>query len=355
MRTGSGMQGRGRVVGVAATMRVLVALAFAIGLAGVGAQGAAAAAPAQVAASSAYTNVVWTKLGSPMSVWFEAFPHGYVATSTSCWDETIPTIYTSRDGIHWTTPPDPRIFATTDEGFCLNGGRGPVRGQAGYLLGGPVTDGVTTIWQSSDGIRWHRNDVPSLNGMDLFEIAPTRTGYLVGDGNGNYWTSTDGVNWTPAALDAYKLEIGQPGVPMLTGGEGGFSWFSLDGGRTWGETGVPRGMKLLEGIGRLGNVYYGDWEIGGTFRIYSTRNLRHWAPAKAPGTMPGSLVSFGNRLYIVSYDDPLPGAVYSSADGRKWSQVKDPSGHAIQADTLKVVGGRLFVLNGAILWVASLR
>lgn len=359
MRNGSGTQGRGRVVGIAATMRVLAALALAVGLVGVGAQGAAAAAPAQAAlsktASVAKTRVVWTKLGSPMSVWFAALPGGYVATSTSCWDDTVPTVYTSRDGIHWTTPPNPRIFATSDEGFCLTT-HGPTRGPAGYLLAGRLIDGVTTIWQSRDGIRWHRNDVPSLNGMDLSEteIAPTRTGYLVGDGNGYYWTSTNGIDWTSAAFDAFKLQIGQPGVPMLTGGEGGFSWFSLDGGRTWGETGTPNGMKLLVGVARLGNVYYGDWEIGGTFNIYSTRDMQHWAPAKGPGTMPGSLVAFDNRLYVVNYDDTFTGAVYSSADGRKWSPVRDPFGHSIVADTLEVVGGRLFILNGAITWVASL-
>jgi hypothetical protein len=344
MRYGSEAQGWGRFVGIGATMRVLVALALAVGLVGVQAQGAAAAA----------TRVVWTKLASPMSVWFEALPGGYVATSTSCWDETIPTVYTSRDGIHWTTPPNPRIFASSDEGFCLTTHE-PALGPAGYLLAGRVTDGATTIWQSRDGIRWTRNLVPSLDGTDLSEIAPTRTGYLAADSShDNYWTSTDGVNWTPAAFDAFKLETGQPGEPMLAGGEGGFSWFSLDGGRTWSQTGVPKGMKLLEGIARLGKVYYGDWEAGGTLELYSTRDMRHWAPAKSPGTMPGSIVAFGDRLYVVSYDDTFTGSVYSSADGRKWSLVKDPCGHAIQANALEVVGGRLFVLDGAILWVASL-
>ena len=350
MGNGPVKQGLDRITGVAAMRQIAVALALTVGLLGVLPQGAGAAASS---ASFVQNGVVWTKLGSPMSVWFEAMPRGYVATSTSCWDESSGTVYTSRDGITWTTPPDPRIFATTDEGFCL-ATHGPVRGPAGYVLAGRVTDGVTTIWQSTDGIRWHRNDVPSLNGMDLSGIAPTRTGYLVGDGNGNYWTSTDGVSWTPAAYDAYKLQTGQPGVPILTGGEGGTSWFSLDGGRTWGETTTPKGMKLLEGVARLGSLYYGDWEIGGTFKIYSTRDMQHWAPTKAPGN-PGSIVALGDRLYVVDYGDTLTGNVYSSADGRKWSPVKDRSGHTIQADTLEVVGGRLFVLNGAITWVASLR
>ena len=333
-------------------MRLLAAVALSVGVVGVGAQGAAAAAPAQ----AAQTHVVWTRSANPINLWFEAFPGGFVGASSSCWDETPPTVYTSRDGIKWTTPPDRRIFATSDEGFCING-YGPAHGPAGYLVAGHLTDGVTTIWQSSDGIRWTRTAVPSFDGADILRIAPTRTGYLAEDSSqDNYWTSTDGMDWTPAASDAFKLELGQPGVPMLAGGEGGFSWFSLDGGRTWGETVTPKGQKLLEGVARLGKVYYGDWEYGGYFKIYSTRDMRHWAPVKGPGTSPAWIVAFGNRLYVVDSGNTLTGNVYSSADGRTWTRVKDPAGHAMQANYLQVVGGRLFVFDdaGAIIWVGSL-
>jgi hypothetical protein len=327
-------------------MRLCVALAVAVGLVGVLAPVAAARAP----------RVTWTQLDSPMSLWFQAFPGGYVGASGSCWDETAPTIYTSRDGVHWTTPADPSIFATADPGFCLTF-FAPVHGPAGFLLAQQGLDGATTIWKSTDGAHWARNAAPSLAEGDLFRIMPTAGGYLAADGGGdNYWTSTDGVDWTWVGSDGFKLEAGTPGVPMVAGGECSCAWFSVDGGKTWGQTGIPKHEKLLEGTARLGSLYYGDWEMGGTFTIYWTRDMRHWAPINTRGLNPGSLVRFGDRLYVVSYGDTLTGTVYSSADGRSWSPVKDGSGQAIQANALRVLAGRLFATdeNGAISWVASL-
>ncbi len=282
-----------------------------------------------------------------------AVPNGYVGT---VWFEScqVNVVYTSRDGVGWTTPPDPAIFVNQSAEPFTVGFFPVVKGPAGYVFGGERADASPVVWSSTDGLHWTARSpdgIPYAAGM--LHIYLTQGGYLASDLD-NYWTSPDGVTWQQASYDAWRLIRGEPGQPMLAGGEGNFSWFSLDGGKTWGQTGYAPGQKLLEWVAPFGGLYYGDWEIGGQFTLFTTRDMRSWARVNVKGpASPATLTAFAGRLYAVDLpaDMAQHGTLWSTSDGTNWTQVLDDATHPVAADNLWVEGGQLFV-SGDRVWVA---
>ncbi len=303
--------------------------------------------------------VSWTAPRSAPFTSVMAVQKGYVATAAAGDGATGTTVYTSPDGIAWRTPPDPSIFSTTSKEPFSVGPTVPASGPAGYVMSGIGSDGKALFWLSRDGIRWTSQRPIGLSG-DFFLVYPATPGYLATDLN-RYWTSSNGKDWSAAGSGAFMLRTGEPGQPIVAGGEGGFSWFSADGGKTWARTGSPPKQKLLEWVVAFGGLYYGDWEMGGAFTLFTSRNMRTWSPVTVQGlARPASLAVFAGRLYAVDFPDDSthPGTLWWTADGATWHTALDGSGKPIEANEIAVVGGRLFVAvygatSSRLAWVAT--
>lgn len=275
-------------------------------------------------------------------------------------------IWLSSDGTSWeAVPSDPtferatltKIITAADGSLVVHGYVSPPSS--------PMPDAIPvyTTWRSTDGSKWRRDELASLElrVLPVDHVVHGRSGYMLGQAHGldlgagpsgaELWHSPDGVSWD------LVYESPEERVVALKAGDEGFvavrsardystrvASASADG-RDWYD-GDPlpdefaqaslaplRGDWVMVGLGldgppaEPGPVSPGRYELP----VWFSANGLEWQPLTAirwPGDglgfgSPGSLVSVGERLFLspaaAGAGPRLSSAgVWSSSDGASW-------------------------------------
>jgi hypothetical protein len=263
------------------------------------------------------------------------------------------TVWTSTDGLTWTTHSDAAFAELPFQAVAFSG--------ATFYAFGPAP---TSVWSSADGVAWQQIDLPESGGeLGTFNaFSDAAVGKATAAANFVYaggsalteggdiscdcvalWRSSDGVDWlrstisdSELAMNTFAVLPGSAGfeVAVTHGGFIGQAVFSSVGWDDWG----PADVTLAEGSGLLDATtdgqqivlvgYGGDaydqaiaWVTDGTTWTPVTIDDSSGAPAEdvthghdkfvAIGTLMG-----GDRVTAISW---------WSADGLTWTRGPDVS------------------------------
>ena len=252
-------------------------------------------------------------------------PNGFVAecggrSSQSFVDETL---CSSKDGLHWSYPPDPAIVSVAgtepflpQQIFVRKGIYLATSARASGEHSGPGR----TLWRSTDGVHWAQVDTSASPGpmseVNVMSIAPDgfMADVMMGSGTETgMFLSPDGIAWSKAS-----------DLPFDTGGAG---------------SGYYIGPTMTAGLYAAG--VGADGTTGPTWR---TTNGRDWQVVNMPTgysqlnsvvTLPdGSL-----RGVASTFDNSAPNVIVDSADGLTWRI--DSTGPTGSVDMFVVVGDRM--------------
>ena len=188
-------------------------------------------APAQDAFASTTFNAIAAGRGSFVAV-------GYQKSGRTMW--------TSSDGLHWTTVEDDRLFPVEATEI-----RAIVYTSGGFVAVGRIRQAAAT-WTSPDGVSWSlHSPIGDGSAIELVGLANGSSGVLsfgmgptVQVAPNDYrspmagWTSSDGTTWqagpeSPALFGAYPYLVSTPGgfaaAAMVGAGPTADLWTSRDG------------------------------------------------------------------------------------------------------------------------------
>jgi hypothetical protein len=242
-------------------------------------------------------------------------------------------IYTSTDGVNWTTPPGAALPAETNSGGVV------VLGAYMYYIGGddPTSNFETThVWASLDGVNWNTTSyaLPAVRG-DALTLAFQGCLFEIG-GTAN----DEGAGAISTVLE------------------------SCDGGATWVTIGnIPNAVFLPCGV-----VYNNQmWLIGGASgggvwtrynQVYSSSNGITW---NLQGTYPLSVYSckatvFNNAIYVaggntLNYNSgPNVTSVYESVNGATWNFVGNLPAPRANGALISFKGNLIYIAGAATTW-----
>jgi hypothetical protein len=172
---------------------------------------------------------------------------GLVAVGGGDGDATIPTVWTSPDGINWSEVPGQAAFAGGSGGYpqissVTTGGPGLVA--VGWI------DYQAAVWTSPDGVAWsrvpHDDSIFGESWTSMSEVIDVGSGLIavgVSNGHAAVWTSPDGAVWSRVPHD--ETLFGAPISPdQLEQGS--------DFGVRFGMTAVAAGPSGLVAVGSEG-------------------------------------------------------------------------------------------------------
>src|SRR5664280_912123 len=298
----------------------------------------------------------------------------------------------SRDGVNWTSPADPRIVVIEGAGsfipqdilhlgsvyVAISIGTGLVAPSGDSSQAAPATQGRPTptapptqappaaespvvdsglpadsLWRSADGLHWRRVDSLALGGL-----SPTAVGRIPGgfglaavasqDQPGWLLTSSDGITWTKSSRMPVVATIttGGSSVDGLwvsgTGGrESGVWWATLDGA-TWAQMIMPAGVAQLDAAFTLGGEHVGMVVGPSVSGIVRSVDGVTWKADRGDLPTPAvTLCRIGERLVTANLEEE----VWQSDDGGlTWRPMLDPFGNQL-VGTIQSAGGKLSVYS----------
>ena len=251
-----------------------------------------------------------------------AVPKGFIATCGRNAGQTMvdQVLCSSPDGLHWSVPADSAIISVDGGGpflpigFLVRDGTYLV---VSMPLSGEHQGPATTLWRSTDGVRWSVVTLaPELPQTEIHLAGVAPDGFLaVGTRNGTeeMLISADGLTWSKVGDMPYDVAV--------VGGTGEF----------WG----ARTPSFYVTGPRPGGTEIGTW---------MTTDGRNWQDVRMPAgytqvletvALPGGgFLGLGS-----SFDTATPYRIIRSTDGLAWQL--DPSGPAGSVDVLGLVGDRL--------------
>lgn len=151
------------------------------------------------------------------------------------------------------------------------------------------------IWHSPDGAEWERIDV-DLPNAEFVAVASTPDGFVA---VGNDTARQTGIAWNST---------------------NGRAWDQLTGSETF-STAIIDGVAILDGV----TTVFGRNPDTAAIMTWSRINDQSWAPTQITPASPGSrlrhLATNGEVIVGVGVDtNTASGAVWSSRDGRSWTQ-----------------------------------
>ena len=206
-----------------------------------------------------------------------------------------------------------------------------------HVSGKFFATGATTIYSSSDGIQW--TTLPLNIGGSLTAIAYGGNRFVAVGGGGLIITSTDAQNWT-------VVSSGVPATTVLKGvayGAGKFVVVTYSGGilysadgQTWSQGASGGGFWDAVTYGSSGFVAVGTSGV-----IWRSTDGLTWVPSTSGTTLTLYGITFANNEYVAVGDN---GAVLTSQDGIQWAKRSPAVGEPLSAacfgnGTFVAVGG----------------
>jgi hypothetical protein len=291
----------------------------------------------------------WIAVGEPAPGGVTRVANGYVG---ECATGGLPAVCTSPDGIAWSLPPDPSIFALDRAGTF--GGWSIAHASAGWVATGTVDPGT---WFSSDGVRWAPIEVGRAD-LTRAHVQALRDGFamlaLTANAGPVTLLSSDGRTWRSAVLPADVSGVELAGDAGLTAtrwmGSGdartGTPVISSDGG-TWTALALPASVDAVGStVGLPGGGFLG-LATGRASGLLSSRDGVTWASVEAIGSTVTSIARIGSLVAVVG---TAPGSeatyLWLSPDGSSWHRADGLAGVA-EAPTIAALDDRIALFDSS--------
>jgi len=318
----------------------------------------------------------WQATDGTLFVTAAEVPNGFVATCGRNSGQQIvdQRLCSSRDGLHWSDPPDPAIVSApgTDpflpqEILVRNGIylAGSSRGSGEFQ--GPAR----TLWRSTDGVHWAEVDTSASPGpmMEVNLMATVPDGFMAyvmmdsGTEMGMF-VSPDGIAWSKASdlpFDAGSAGVGYyigPTTPAglyaagtSAGGAIGPTWRTTNG-RDWHVAAMPAGYSQLSSVvtlpdGSLRGVASTFDNSAANVIVDSADGLTWRIDPTGPTWSVDMFVVVGDRMVAYVGSTPYTGShkILQSDDwGKSWRPLLDLSGKPA-VGSIATIGGRLQILD----------
>lgn len=258
-------------------------------------------------------------------------------------------VYTSSDGVHWSTHVLPDDFGATGIQFVNNSFVAP--GQT-YSAGGSLQTGYLV---STDGANWTFASVDTAEDYLSLATFLYDGGRYVIAGEAGVWTSTDLRTWTT------RLMVGRQSnwMQCLAHGDGG--GYILSGiysdqvltsanGRDWPNDLTPISAKIAYS-GSAHTYSHGCMAYGPSGYVsnnYHSTNGVDWQASTVPPNTDILLVSYNGLKYLAVATNTTNSLedydVLESADGVTWTQIPDNLPN-LKPESLQVINGSFFLLG----------
>jgi len=294
------------------------------------------------------------------------------------------TLCSSPDGLHWTTPADPRIVSVEGSGQFRPQSLAEYNGN--YVAAVLSTDVANPqdipLWRSTDGVHW--SQVASTGFSGLIGVLPG--GFVAtaipGQSDETGWalTSTDGLSWKKASrlpVAPNFSTVGSAGLFVGSAIDPTKQWRTLDGS-TWALAETPVGMTGVRSYAIPGGGFVGIGfnTIAVGDNIVRSVDGQTWTADQGDlQGVPVAVVVVGDRLIADVSAGNLNSSVYPDASafaenafavwqstdwGRTWQPVVDPTtGHQMQglvqslSDSLAVCTPDMATTSWTITWVGT--
>lgn len=338
----------------------------------------------------------WQRADGTDVNWAYQVANGYLGGCGAVRDESF---CSSPDGLHWTTPSDPKILVVEGDrhfspnSFVRSGGVFLAAGDSysGASMATPTpagSDGSFTpgasIWRSPDGLHWSQVESTAFSGLSPMSVVDVQGGFVViavgaADGSGWALTSTDGLSWILASrlpIQPNCTAAGPAGLYIGSTGADPQVWRSLDG-RVWTLTQLPAGTCAVGSYAIPGGGFVGLGIPAGApgLQVLVSDDGLIWRvdPGDLQG-VPIGLVSVGSRLFANVSSARLDSSAYPDASafalnafaiwqssdwGRTWQPLLDNSGRQMSGQ-VRPMGDKLAIstpdtsaMTWRITWVGS--
>jgi hypothetical protein len=325
-----------------------------------------------------------------------ASPHGLLAVVGEDWRSDVARLAVSTDGQDWTLVPE-----TRQPKLSAAGGFGPPFGypsvvgtDRGFLLVQRRLDALSwlgEVWMSEDAYSWRRL-TGEITDPDLSMVGPETATVggpgLVALGGDKAVYSVDGSDWSVAAVPALPEEIlARPDseryvemTGVTTAGNGLVAWgiasvpradnsgehvvvpllWASHDGRTWGSvadpqmdsvmavSGAPSGFIAAgEADGALAAWFSADGQSWEMVDVLEPRSPMHVELKSAAGSNAGYVLVGGDpSCFAGSCSPSAEVAIWTSPDGRSWSQLPSDERFSRAGATHVVAFGSHFVVGG---------
>lgn len=218
------------------------------------------------------------------------------------------TAYISNNGgISWTpVQVDTQYDSSIYRDYSLTSLTGITYGDNGFVAAGTWSSSYGAIYQSDDGITWHRRffqcDPNKVSGLALSGVAYGNGTYVVTGYNGRIYTSTDTVNWSLASVpnsDYYmSVTYNDVNTAFYAVSMSGSILVSYNNGSTW-QSVFSDTSKCFEDIAYGNGLYYA---VGDGGYIAKSTDGTHWSADSYTAAQSLYTICFAAKYFIAAGD-----------------------------------------------------